>query len=149
MHSFAACALLTLVTAHVARGALYNRTVLDGINWAWPANNKTNFASARPRIYVYELPAKFRQDDKFVEIAKGSDYSLDVLLPWMVKQSPYVTKNPEEADFFLGMPCLCMCMPITSLLAPCMTCIHTYGNGAHNVTHGGHARMPCASSRFC
>lgn len=67
-----------------------------------PENNSTRFASARPKIYVYEFPAKYREDEKFAEIANGNPYSLDVLLPWMVKLSPYYTTNPEEADFFLG-----------------------------------------------
>lgn len=100
-HSAWTASLLLLLAACSAQ-SMYTKTMLDGIPWAWPANNNTNFASKRPKIYVYELPAKYRMDEKFQEAGRGNDYSLDIILPWMVKQSPYVTKNPAEADFFMG-----------------------------------------------
>lgn len=61
--------------------------------------------AVRPKIYVYDLPEKYRTS-KFTEMRqpdfpmKSHPYSLDHYLPILIRDSPYVTTNGEEADFF-------------------------------------------------
>ena len=36
------------------------------------------------------------------EISRDSDYGMDQLFPELLKGSPYITQDPEEADFFFA-----------------------------------------------
>ncbi|KAG1657850.1 hypothetical protein FOA52_002029 [Chlamydomonas sp. UWO 241] len=57
-----------------------------------------------PRIYVYHnnLPERLHNHSRFGHIAAemGDFYTMDFLFPALLKDSPYVTTDPEEADFF-------------------------------------------------
>lgn len=61
-------------------------------------------AARRPRIYVYQLPANYTTtnyaDDPNGKGQWGGLYGLESLFPHLLLSSPYVTTNPDEADFF-------------------------------------------------
>ena len=60
------------------------------------------------KIYLYDLPEFRRLHNDVVPLdprhAQGdvsdSNYGLDQILPVLIKHSAYLTKNPEEADYF-------------------------------------------------
>ncbi len=54
----------------------------------------------RPKIYIYDLP-QYKDSKKFGhEFTPGCFYTLDVLFPQLLRESPYWTNNTEEADYF-------------------------------------------------
>ncbi|KAG1663879.1 hypothetical protein FOA52_014692 [Chlamydomonas sp. UWO 241] len=61
-----------------------------GVPTAWPDL----------KIYIYEGPEKWRNYSEWGDIS-DSDYGLDQLFPEMLKESLYVTKDVEEADYFV------------------------------------------------
>lgn len=58
--------------------------------------------AARPKIFMYELPEKFHNWTKFGNELKapGCFYSLDYILPALLRNTSYHTTDANEADFF-------------------------------------------------
>ena len=85
--------------------------------WGWPAamaaaaappTSSSAATRSRVRIYVYDLPPRFNAwlaaHFKFSSTNRWDDswlYSLDLAIHRWLLRSPYRTKDPERADFFL------------------------------------------------
>jgi hypothetical protein len=56
----------------------------------------------RPKIYVYDLPEKYHNFSRFGDEIRAPScfYALDEIFPRLLRESPYLTKNAEEADYF-------------------------------------------------
>lgn len=57
-------------------------------------------ANYQLKIYIHDLP-QWKNITAHGDIS-DSDYGLDQLFPELLKASPYVTTNPEEADYFFA-----------------------------------------------
>lgn len=55
-----------------------------------------------PKIFIYSLPEKYHNMTQFGnEVTSVANfYALDYVFPTLLKDSPHVTTEPEEADFF-------------------------------------------------
>lgn len=55
----------------------------------------------RPKIWIYDLPEDLHNHSAYeYKMEPRNFYSLDYTFPKILKASPYVTTNAEEADFF-------------------------------------------------
>ena len=54
----------------------------------------------RPRIYLYNVSDKYRDEREAWDWIHTSLYGLEITFPVYLQQSPYITTNPEEADYF-------------------------------------------------
>ncbi|KAG1673542.1 hypothetical protein FOA52_003842 [Chlamydomonas sp. UWO 241] len=57
-------------------------------------------AGARPKIYVYEGLHKKWRNSGAGDYKGGGLYGLEMALPALIMESPYVTNDPAEADYF-------------------------------------------------
>ncbi|KAG1654903.1 hypothetical protein FOA52_011063 [Chlamydomonas sp. UWO 241] len=53
-----------------------------------------------PKIYVYNISETHRSNREAYEWMHTSLYGLEIVFPTLLLDSPYVTDNPEEADYF-------------------------------------------------
>lgn len=54
-----------------------------------------------PRIYIYQLPAHFRNCSLNPQFVNNSNYAAEQLVPAAIRSSAFVTEDPETADLFL------------------------------------------------
>ncbi len=61
---------------------------------------------AGPLFYIYDLPEKYHNHSRYGGdvSAPGCFYSLDAIFPKLLRASPYVTTQPDEADYFYVSP---------------------------------------------
>jgi len=59
-------------------------------------------ANVKPKIFLYDLPElkELKDWNKYGDVT-DTRYGLDQLLPALLHDSPYITKNAEEADYFM------------------------------------------------
>ena len=57
--------------------------------------------TAQPRVYIYQLPAHFRNCSLNPQFINNSNYAAEQLVPATLRSSGFVTADPETADLFL------------------------------------------------
>ena len=54
-----------------------------------------------PRVYIYQLPAHFRNCSLNPQFINNSNYAAEQLVSAALSRSGFVTEDPETADLFL------------------------------------------------
>lgn len=90
----------------ITPGQQYDNVVccaVDDFNGSFPhysSPGKEYQVPNAPKIYLYKLPERFRNCSEVDTYEAFSNYGAETYIPTALKESPYVTSNPEEADFF-------------------------------------------------